>query len=107
MAATPPLFQLWSQWLDLSVGAPIVISRRLDLFHRSPFEPQTIIESQRMVWEKAMAFSEMWWSLWRVGWPAGSFLPVLKPRRGSIHLANRSLKPITRRVRANVRRLTK
>jgi hypothetical protein len=114
---TPAWIHLWTRTMDISVGAPEVISRRLQLMQpQSLWAPKTVFEMQGMVLEKAMAALESGWALYRSGlqtfaWPAfGSALwwAPAHQRRLSQHAlrsANRALAPLSRRVKANVKRL--
>ena len=73
---TPAWIHLWTRTMDISVGAPEVISRRLQLMQpQSLWAPKTVFEMQGMVLEKAMAALESGWALYRSGlqtfaWPA-------------------------------------
>lgn len=58
-------FQLWKRSLDVAAGAPEVIARRTSAMQRTPWSADTLAESNRMVWEKAAAANEAWWSLCR------------------------------------------
>ena len=110
-------FQLWKRSLDVAAGAPEVIAHRTRAMHRAPWASDTLIESNRMVAEKMAAAGEAWWSLWRdsfaLRWPGMPWPPAgvwLRPLNDASHeqavrAADRALKPIARRVRANQARL--
>jgi hypothetical protein len=114
---TPPWISLWTRTMDISVGAPEVISRRLQLMQPHTLcAPGTLFEMHGMVMEKALAAFESGWALYRAGlqtftWPAvGSSLwwAPAHQRRLSQHAlrsANQALAPLSRRVNANVKRL--
>ncbi len=102
----------WTPWVEIGLGAPEVIARRLDLMARRPLAPQTWAESQRMVLEKMAAAGAAWWALWRgaasMPWPTWTTHGPRPPRdaaRRAASVASRVAKPASRRVRANVARL--
>ena len=110
-------FQLWKRSLDVAAGAPEVIAHRAGALHRSPWSAGTLAESNRVVWEKLAAANESWWSLCRdsfalrwpgMPWPpAGVWLPPVDAESSTraARAADRALKPIAKRVRANKARL--
>ena len=110
-------FALWARSMDIAMGAPEVIAHRLALFHRmDPWAPATMLEAQHMVLEKMQASQEAWWVWYQEMLKEGTrqaFNPEMGLHASSGHQAtqralatmHRSLKPISRRVSANVKRL--
>lgn len=110
-------FSLWKRSLDVAAGAPEVIAHRSRALHQEPWALQTMIESNRMVAEKVVAAQQAWWSLWRdslslrwppLQWPpAGQWLPRLDASHQvhALRSAERALRPVARRVKANQARL--
>jgi hypothetical protein len=109
-------FGLWKRSLDVAAGAPEVIAHRTGAMHRTPWAPDTLAESNRMVWEKVAAVNESWWSMWRdsfalrwprMSWPPAGMLPPFgaASQARAVRAADRALKPIAKRVRANKARL--
>lgn len=110
------LQQLWLQNLQICTEAPQVINQRLSLFSQPWWSAATLIEYQRMYWEKVAAMQEMGatWCLFLGSLQQYSQLwDVRRPYRyqqwlhDSVSTANRSLYPFSRRVHANKRRLQK
>ena len=108
-------FALWSRSMDIAIGAPEVIARRLAMFHPSnPWTPAAMLEAQRMLLEKVQASQESWWAAYQA-WLQSAALPPfmsaawLRPNnrhvRHAVTAMHNSLKPVSRRVNANVKRL--
>jgi hypothetical protein len=114
---TPVWIELSKRALDISLGAPEVISRRFALMQpHSLWSPATALEMQRMVLEKSVAAIESAWALYRANlalfaWPTFGSAAWWAPshqRRMAHHAArsaHRALAPVSRRVKANVQRL--
>jgi len=103
--------------MDIAMGAPEVVARRLTMFHQThPWTPATLLEAQRMVLEKMQASQEAWW-VWYQAILKDGARQMLNPKLGlhastghhatrrAVATMHRSLKPISRRVSANVKRL--
>ena len=111
-----PWYKLWNHQIDIAMGAPEVIARRV----AQMYEPKTMwstdqwLESQRMVLEKWEAAWRAWWATY-----GGSSLPRLAsaahvrldtafqpasgdPRRTQYQSGPR---PVSSRVKANAKRL--
>lgn len=106
--------QLWLQYLQICIETPPVIGQRLSLFSQPSWSANTLSEYQFMYWEKVAAMQEMcatWWLFWGSLQRQNQLLDVRRPYRyqqwlnDSVLAANRSLYPVSRRVRANRRRL--
>jgi hypothetical protein len=103
--------------MDISVGAPEVISRRLQLMQpHTLWSPANLLEVQRMVAEKMMALAESNWAIWRAAWAMAAWplagtsawwTPTHQQRmaRHALRATDRALAPLSRRVNANVKRL--
>ena len=109
---TPPWLALWTRATEIAVGAPEVVARRLQLMQpASLWTPATLLEMQQMVAEKMFAAAESGWAIWYAGLSMAGTMPWWAPvqqRRLAHHAmrsAHRALAPVSRRVRANVRRL--
>jgi hypothetical protein len=115
---------LWSRYMDIALGAPEVVARRLAWFgEASPWTPERLWEAQRMVWEKAGAASRAWWAMYAAGLPLLVPPPVgrVDPRRSAAvvlretrrrgehvtRAASQALQPFSSTVSQNVRRLRK
>src|SRR5512146_80883 len=111
------LTRLWARTSDISLGAPEVIARRLHLLQPATlWSPASLLEMQRMVLEKTTAAAEAGWAIWLAALaPFGWATPAAVPWWGSSHQqrlashavrsAHRALAPVSRRVKANVKRL--
>jgi len=101
-----PWITLFARSYEIALGAPQVIAARVQLLNQPVWPLATWLEAQRMVWEKMLAASEIWWGFWRAA-------PVARPRtrlglpHHHVATANRALGPLARKVNANVRRLRK
>jgi hypothetical protein len=114
---TPAWISLWTRAMDISTGAPEVISRRLHLMQpHSLWSLSTLLEMQRMVMEKMAAVAESGWALYasslaQSAWPMLGTTEWWAPthqRRLSHHAlrsVDKALAPMSKRVNANVRRL--
>ena len=111
-----PWHKLWTHQVDIAMGAPEVIARRV----AQMYEPQAMwstdqwLESQRMVLEKWEAAWRAWWATYggsgipRLGTPlvfdwTRHFTPHDATR--AVRTANRALSPYSSRVKANAKRL--
>ena len=110
------LQQLWLQNLHILVEAPQVVAQRLALFGQPYWHANTWTEYYGMYWEKVAAVQEVyatWWLFWCSPQQQSNLLDWRRPYRyqqwlnDSVHTANRSLQPVSRRVRANRKRLNK
>lgn len=110
------LQQLWLQNLHILAEAPQVVAQRLTLFGQPCWQERTWTEYQYMYWEKVAALQEMcatWWLFLGSVQQQANLLDWRRPYRyqqwlnDSVHTANRSLYPVSRRVRANRRRLNR
>lgn len=110
------LQQLWLQNLHILTEAPQVIVQRLTLFSQPCWQERTWLEYHAMYWEKVAALQEMyatWWLFLGSVQQHARLLDVRRPYRyqqwlnDSVRTANRSLYPVSRRVRANRQRLDK
>lgn len=111
-------FALWARSMDIAVGAPEVVSRRLAMFQSTqPWPLATWLEAERMVLEKMQAMQECWWVLYKdmlaasalpaLGTAAALQLPSAQAAQRAMRTVHRSLHPVSRRVKANVKRLRK
>lgn len=105
----PPWFTFWTHVADIAFGTPEVMHRRLSMMGQPGLWPlATVLESQRMVWEKALAAWQTGVGLCTAAWPA-LWLGAARPQATleAVRLANRAMLPYSRAVNANVRRLRK
>ncbi|AKJ28392.1 hypothetical protein [Caldimonas brevitalea] len=108
-----PWHTFWTRSMHIGNGAPEVISRRLQLMAAPwPWPATTVLESQRMVWEKMLAGSQAWWSTWFALWPtllqpwsATTWRPNQRHTTQWVRTANQALLPYSSTVNANVKRL--
>lgn len=114
---------LWTRYMDIALGAPEVIARRLTWFGEpSPWTPERMWEAQLMVWEKAAAASRAWWSMYAASIPVMAWPPagLLNPQRTGVAVreaqrhgrrmtqtASQVLQPYSSTVNKNVKRLRK
>ena len=109
--------RLVSHSMDIAFGAPKVINHRMKLMGPTAvWSPATAIEAQLMVVEKIHAAFECWLAMCSAtfaaaAWPApgsSAWWTAGGQRRmtqRALRAANRALKPLSRRVTANVKRL--
>ena len=112
---TPAWISLWTRAMDISTGAPEVVARRLHLMRpEGLWSPATWIEMQQMVIEKMVAAAESGWALYSaavapVAWAGAAqwWAPAHQRRltHHAVRSAHRALDPVSRRVKANVKRL--
>ncbi|WKB52631.1 hypothetical protein [Eleftheria terrae] len=109
-----PWYTFWTRSMDIATGAPEVITRRLTMMNAPwPWPMATVLESQRMVWEKTLAASQAWWSTWFAMWPhlmqspQTLMRPTLHHTGHLVRTANQALLPYSRTVKSNVKRLRK
>lgn len=112
---------LWSRYMDIAIGAPEVIARRLTwLGEPSPWTPDKMWEAQLMVWEKATAASRAWWAMYAASmphlpWPPAGVLSrpeasaqaTRRSARKATQMASQALQPYSSAVNRNVKRLRK
>lgn len=108
--------QLWLQNLQIFTEAPQVIGQRITLFSQPFWSTSTLYEFQSMYWEKVAAVQEIyatWWLFCSSVHQQNRLLDVRRPYRyhewlnDSVSTANHSLKPVSRRVHANIKRLNR
>jgi hypothetical protein len=119
------MLKLWQRYLthhwDIATHAPQVITHRLTQMAHKPTASKTLVESQRMVWEKWAAANESWLAFWTsmhksARWPVPGH-PMRPMRPAKVHAqaqraavqtlraAGLALHPVSRRVKANSKRL--
>lgn len=108
-----PWYTFWTRSAQIATGSPEVIAHRLTLMSQPwPWPAATVVESQRMVTEKMLAASEMWWAGCMAMWTGG----VASARPGAswhatrttnqmVRAANKAMRPYSVAVNANVKRL--
>lgn len=96
------LIRLWSEQALLCSEAAGVIAARVWMIAMA--DPRASAESGRMVAEKVEAWGEVWWHLaeahWLAAWGGRSLLPADRQ-------ATRVVRMYRRKVRSNLRRLSK
>ncbi|MCW7538203.1 hypothetical protein OOT46_10120 [Aquabacterium sp. A7-Y] len=109
-----PWYTFWTRSMDIAWGAPQVITKRLTMMNAPwPWPAATVLESQRMVWEKTLAASQAWWSTWLAMWPHlmqapdKLWRPSARNTQHWVRTANRAMLPYSSTVNANVKRLGK
>ena len=103
---------LWLRTAEIAVGAPEVVGRRLQLMQpASVWTPAALFEMQQMVAEKMFAAAESGWAIYLAGMSMAGVAPWWAPAHQqrfadhAVRAVHRALAPVSRRVRANVRRL--
>lgn len=103
--------------MDIAFGAPKVINHRMKLMGPTAlWSPATALEAQLMVVEKMHAGFECWLAMCSAAfkptaWPAPgapawwTATGQRRMRQHALRSANSTLKPLSRRVNANVKRL--
>jgi hypothetical protein len=119
------MLKLWQRYLthhwDIATHAPQVITHRLTQMAHKPAASKTLVESQRMVWEKWAAANESWLAFWTsmhksARWPVpGHPMRPMSPAKvhaqaqraavQTLRAAGLALHPVSRRVKANSKRL--
>ena len=114
MSANQNLWYLWQTSARMAMEVPLVMSQRIWMFSQ-PWDEKTMAEYQLMFAEKAQGWGEMW-QIWLQSAPMlmcttwqnpMSTQQYQKVFNKSIRSANKSIKPLSRRVHANHRRLNK
>lgn len=120
------LMKHWQRYLthhwDIATHAPQVITHRLTQMAHQPTASKTVVESQRMVFEKLAAANESWLAYWSslhkvARWPVmPTTLHSLSPAKAhaqaqraavqTLRAAGLVLQPVSRRVKANSKRLS-
>ncbi|WP_197279288.1 hypothetical protein [Novosphingobium sp. AAP1] len=97
-----PMLPLWNQQMMLGSEAALVIARRMWLLALA--DPRAASESQRMVTEKVETLGQVWWDLALA--PSRALLAgkALPTPHGE---ARRVVQTYRRKVRANLRRLSR
>ena len=114
MSANQNLWYLWQTSARMAMEVPLVMSQRMWMFSQ-PWDEKTMAEYQLMFAEKAQGWGEVWqiWlqtspmlmcSVWHKPMSTQQYQRVLNK---SIRSANKSIKPLSRRVHANHKRLNK
>ena len=111
-----PWYKLWTHQVDIAMGAPEVVARRVSKMVEpgAMWSTDQWLESQRMVLEKWEAAWRAWWATYGgASWPRLStplmidwtrhFSPHATTR--AVRSANRALSPYSSRVKANAKRL--
>lgn len=110
------LHKLWQQQLAILSEAPIVISHRLMLFSQPIWSLATAQEYQQMYWEKYQATQELMltWAQFLISPQNTDILTHWQSPSRYYHwintttkTANQALRPVSSRVRANKRRLSR
>ena len=114
MSSNHDLWYLWQTSTRMAMEVPMVMSQRMWMFSQ-PWTEKTVAEYQLMFAEKAQGWGEMW-QIWLqtapmltcTTWQSPmTTLQYQKVLNKSIRSANKSIKPLSRRVHANHRRLNK
>lgn len=114
MTSNQEIWQLWQTSMRMAFEVPVVMSQRMWMFSQ-PWNEKTVSEYQMMFAEKAQGWGEVW-QIWMKTNPTMSFYAWQKPMtvgqygsmvNKSIRSANQSMKPLSRRVHANHKRLNK
>ena len=108
------LWQLWHNSTRMLFEVPMVMAQRMTMFSQ-PWTEQTVQEFQLMFVEKAQGWSEAW-LIWMKTAPKYTQVAMKNPMdvvtyqrtmSKSVRSANQSIKPLSRRVHANHKRLTR
>ena len=114
MSANQNLWYLWQTSARMAMEVPLVMSQRIWMFSQ-PWDEKTMAEYQLMFAEKAQGWGEVW-QIWLQTSPMLMCSALHKPMstqqyqrvlNKSIRSANKSIKPLSRRVHANHKRLNK
>ena len=111
MNANQEMLKFWQTSMRMAFEMPWVMGRRLWMFSQ-PWDDKTTREYQLMFLEKTDGFSEAWQYLlqssvvnpWLLAQPA-NLQQYERLLQQSLHSMNQTLKPLSRRVHANHRRL--
>ena len=120
---TQPWMSLWKQSLDIATGSPQVVHKRVGMMSKQPWSTDAWWEAHRMIVEKMTASAEYWQILLTKSMPTGtinpwalwsgtSLCPPTHSHRTVAHAMHHgakaldaALKPVSKRVRGNVKRL--
>ena len=107
MSANQNLWYLWQTSARMAMEVPLVMSQRIWMFSQ-PWDEKTMAEYQLMFAEKAQGWGEVW-QIWLQTSPMLMCSAWHKPMSTQQYqrVLNKSIKPLSRRVHANHRRLKK
>ena len=107
MSANQNLWYLWQTSARMAMEVPLVMSQRIWMFSQ-PWDEKTMAEYQLMFAEKAQGWGEVW-QIWLQTSPMLMCSAWHKPMSTQQYqrVLNKSIKPLSRRVHANHKRLNK
>ena len=107
MSANQNLWYLWQTSARMAMEVPLVMSQRIWMFSQ-PWNEKTMAEYQLMFAEKAQGWGEVW-QIWLQTSPMLMCSAWHKPMSTQQYqrVLNKSIKPLSRRVHANHKRLNK